>query len=273
MHFLISILKILLSTIIEKQIFCYQFPKQKKIYYHVFRRLIPFPSIRRLFYYHKGGFYHYDRYRKDTITGPAPIGGSPGTEPSERAKGADTQAHSDRGNSGKGAAGGTDDGAADLGGILITKNTKKRLSHLEGLRATGGRFFFPKGALTHHLVVAKSAYLRFRLWRKLRPLPCSSSPHKAGFVGTPFRRWYCCFASAVRSPRGMRLLREPMDNAALLRKCRHCPRRAQPFPFGNSCGPACENLPPAAFPQRWTACPHRPFSLLRKRNRKRNEVR
>ena len=36
---------------------------------------------------------------------------------------------------------------------------------------------------------------------------------------------------------------------------------------------ACENLPPAALSQRWTAHPHRPFSLSRKRNRKGNEVR
>ena len=193
--------------------------------------MIPFSGIRRLFYYHKGGFYYYDRYRKGTLAGPAPIGGSPGTESRKREKSTNPQAHSDRGNSGKGAAGSADDGSAGIGGIPITKNTAKRLKHSEGLRATGGRFLFPKGALTHHLVVAKSAYLRFRLWRKLRPLPCSSSPHKAGFVGPPFRRWYCCFASAVRSPRGMRLLREPMDNAALLRKCRHCPRRRSRFPL------------------------------------------
>ena len=47
--------------------------------------------------------------------------------------------------------------------------------------------------------------------------------------------------------------------------------QAQPFPFGNNCGPACENLPPAALSQRWTAHLHRPFSLLRKRNRNRHE--
>ena len=37
------------------------------------------------------------------------------------------------------------------------------------------------------VVVAKSAKLRFRLRRKLRPLPCSSSPHRAGRGGGPFR--------------------------------------------------------------------------------------
>ena len=39
------------------------------------------------------------------------------------------------------------------------------------------------------VVVAKSAQLRFRLRRKLRPLPCSSSPHRAGRGGGPF--WSC----------------------------------------------------------------------------------
>ena len=37
------------------------------------------------------------------------------------------------------------------------------------------------------VVVAKSAQLRFRLRRKLRLLPCSSSPHRAGRGGGPFR--------------------------------------------------------------------------------------
>ena len=35
------------------------------------------------------------------------------------------------------------------------------------------------------VVVAKSAQLRFRLRRKLRLLPCSSSPHRAGRGGGP----------------------------------------------------------------------------------------
>ena len=35
--------------------------------------------------------------------------------------------------------------------------------------------------------VAKSAQLRFRRRRKLRPLPCSASPHRAGRGGGPFR--------------------------------------------------------------------------------------
>ena len=36
--------------------------------------------------------------------------------------------------------------------------------------------------------------------------------------------------ATVRSPRGMRLLRKPMDNAAFLPKRHHCPRSCQsPF--------------------------------------------
>ena len=185
MHFLISILRILLSTIIEKQIFCYQFPKQKKIYYYIFRRLIPFSGIRRLFYYHKGGFYYYDRYRKGTLAGPAPIGGSPGAEPSERAKGTNPQAHSDRGNSGKGAARGADDGAADIGGLSITKNTTEKLKRSEGLRATGDLLPFPEGR--------------------------TYSPPARG------RRWYPSRWSGTRALRGeFRFLRKATDNATAL---------------------------------------------------------
>ena len=148
-------------------------------YHHKIRCLIPLSGIRRLFYYQKGDFYHYDRYRKSTVAGSTPIGESPGTKPSERAKGQDTQAHSDRGYSGKGFAGGTNDGAADIGGILITKNTAKRLKHSEGLRATGGRFLFPKGALTHHLSAGQAVVLLLRISRAL----CEADAAPAGAYG------------------------------------------------------------------------------------------
>lgn len=239
MHFLISILKILLSTIIEKQIFCYQFPKQEKIYYYIFRRLIPFSGIRRLFYYHKGGFYYYDRYRKGTLAGPAPIGGSSGTEPSERAKGKDTQAHSNRGNSGKGAAGSANDGATDIGGIPITKNTTERLKHSEGLRATGGLSLFPEGR--------------------------TYSPPATG------RRWYPSLWSGTRALRGgLRFLRKATDDATALASAAVTVCAAGHIAPNRRYGllPA-TNLPPAALSQRWTALPPCPFSLLRKRNRKR----
>ena len=42
---------------------------------------------------------------------------------------------------------------------------------------------FPLRPFMLDLVVAKSAQLRFRLRRKLRPLPCSSSPHTTRFAG------------------------------------------------------------------------------------------
>ena len=47
-------------------------------------------------------------------------------------------------------------------------------------------------------------------------------------------------------------------------------RRAQRIGGRNSLPllpPACANLPPAALSQKWTVRSHRPFSLLRKRNR------
>lgn len=53
----------------------------------------------------------------------------------------------------------------------------------------GASLFSRKGALTHHL---------------------------------RSKRWYAC--GIVRSPRGMRLLRKPMDNATTLGRCCHRPR-------------------------------------------------
>ena len=55
-----------------------------------------------------------------------------------------------------------------------------------GFCSRRGRFH---GGCAPHCVVAKSAQLCFRLRRKLRPLPCSSSPHRAGRGGGPF--WSC----------------------------------------------------------------------------------
>ena len=61
-----------------------------------------------------------------------------------------------------------------------------------------GAYSSPSSSLSHSaaeaslgilLVGAKSALLRFRLRRNLRPLPCASSPHKIfDFAGTPFWR-------------------------------------------------------------------------------------
>ena len=65
-----------------------------------------------------------------------------------------------------------------------------------GESVSGGGPLWSKGAIIHH-VVAKSAGLRFRRWRKLRPLPCSSFPHKAGFAGAPGRCFAFCKAIGV----------------------------------------------------------------------------
>ena len=58
-----------------------------------------------------------------------------------------------------------------------------------GIAAQVIRGFIDSGLLYEdslHLVVAKSAQLRFRLRRKRSSLPCSSSPHKIfDFAGTP----------------------------------------------------------------------------------------
>lgn len=54
-----------------------------------------------------------------------------------------------------------------------------------------GRFsFFPKGALTHHLVVAKSACFRFRQTAKTASAPLLLlSPQSLLLCGDPLRRW------------------------------------------------------------------------------------
>ena len=100
---------------------------------------------------------------------------------------------------------------------------------------------------------------------------------RAHLLTTPKGRWYFLRKScALRG--GLRL------SAAASRQChstcrvllsssaqiRQIPSLAKPTLLFR---PACANLPPAALPQRWTGSSARPFSLLRKRNRKRkNEV-
>ena len=156
--------------------------------------LIPTIGTGPPFYYHKGGFCHYNRRRKEALAGPAPAGGGSGPKPGQGAKGKDTQTDSGRCNSGEGAAGNTEHGANGIGGILITKNTAE---HLNCAKVSGKleAFFFSRRA---HLLTTLRA------------------------VVFP--------AETVRSARRMRLLREPMDNATALRDCCHCPRRMQPFP-------------------------------------------
>ena len=58
---------------------------------------------------------------------------------------------------------------------------------MEALRATGALLFFPKGALTHHLVVAKSAFLRFCQTAKTADAPLLLlSPQSLRLCGGPF---------------------------------------------------------------------------------------
>ena len=129
-------------------------------------------------------------------------------------------------------------------------------------RETGAlRFlYYPKGALTHHLVVASSI--------SLAPPQAAGLAHSAApplptkqvcFAGTPVAVVVWPAANA-RSPRGMRLLREPAANVTVLRDCRHwrCVGNA-PALISN----ACENLPPAALSQLWTA-PCRPSSFAKR---------
>jgi len=67
--------------------------------------------------------------------------------------------------------------AAASGGAFRPLDSRPRLCFVNG----------GDGGYTHQsLGVAKSALLRFRLQRKLRPLPCFASPHKVSdFAGFP----------------------------------------------------------------------------------------
>ena len=131
-------------------------------------------------------------------------------------------------------------------------------------------FFSRKGALTHHRVGTNS--ISFAppqaaglIHSVVPPFPTKSTTLWEPFCGGGIPAASC----ALRG--GLRLLQQPPDNAtapagvllsssARLGKYRRFNRRYFPT--------ACANLPPAALPQKWTAQPCRPFSLLRKRNRK-----
>lgn len=84
----------------------------------------------------------------------------------------------------------------------------------------------------------------------------------------------------VRSPRGMRLLREPLDNATLLLNCCHCPRSWCSAPRRDcrtfSCSNVCQ-LPSKNFPRKFFdvtgIAPATPIFFLRKRNKKRTKGR
>ena len=99
-----------------------------------------------------------------------------------------------------------------------------------------------------HLLTTSSSQSPFSsvsaLRQKLRTLPCSSSPHKAGFAGAPSAVVFP--AETVRSARRMRLLREPYGHCHIPSGCCHCPRSRQgtsnweaPYMGGQFAHPCC----------------------------------
>ena len=160
--------------------------------------------------------FSHDGYGKEIVAGTAPVRGSAGAGSCQGAQSQNAQTHSGGCNSGKGAAGGADDGAVCVGELSDAEAAAARLNSAGRSPGNWGppSFFSRKGALTHHpegaVVLA---------------------------VGKP---------CALRG--GLRLLRQPPDNAtapasAAVIVCagRSC------FYFGNSLLPARTNLPPAAL--------------------------
>ena len=229
--------------------------------------LIPTIGTGPLFYYRKGGFCHYDRRRKEAPAGPASAGGGSGPKPGQGAKGKNTQTDSDRCNSGKGAAGSAEHGAAIDGGISITKNEEKRLncSKVSGKMEA---FSFSRRA---HLLTTSSSQSPLtsvsafgeNCGRSLAPPLPTKQALRGPLSAVVFP------AETVRSARRMRLLRAASRQCHSACECRCHRLRSRPYRTESAIWPAaCENLPPAALSQRWTALPPCPFSLLRKRNRK-----
>ena len=91
--------------------------------------------------------------------------------------------------------------------------TKITIELGEAFRGTGTLFFFPKGALTHHLVGTSSISLAPPQSGRPHSFRCASSPHKAGFAGP--------LEAVVSLPMvghgalrgGFRFLRKAMDDA------------------------------------------------------------
>jgi len=90
--------------------------------------------------------FSHDGYGKEIVAGTAPVRGSAGAGSCQGAKSEDTQAHSGGRDSGKGAAGSADGGAACAGGLPDAEAAAARLNSLGGLRETGGLpLFSPEG--------------------------------------------------------------------------------------------------------------------------------
>ena len=111
---------------------------------------------------------------------------------------------------------------------------------MEAFRETGALLFFSRRA---HLLTTSSSQSPFSsvsaLRQKLRTLPCSSSPHKAGFAGAPSAVVFP--SETVRSARRMRLHLRP--------KCRRKRRlTSETLACGLVCGSLMDNVT-----SRWAA--------------------
>ena len=89
------------------------------------------------------------------------------------------------------------------------------MNPLEGLRETGGLpLFSPEGRTYSPPRRHKLHILRPAASGRSHPFRCASFSHKVNdFVGALLRRWYLPLASRALSEGGLRLLRQPPDNA------------------------------------------------------------
>ena len=127
--------------------------------------------------------------------------------------------------------------------------------------------FFPKGALTHHLVVAKSAQLRFRPTAKTAFAPLLLlSPQSLRLCGGPYRRWYPSrWSGRALSEGELRFLRKAPDNAAMpVDAGRHCLRGTE-----IRCTSLCRHGKPAtgSFSERWVSPLAIPFLFPKKKQK------
>ena len=148
-----------------------------------------------------------------------------------------------------------------------------------GLRETGSLpLFSPEGRTYSPPRRHKLHILRPAASGRSHPFRCASFSHKVNdFVGALLRRWYAC--GIVRSPRGIAAA------AAASRQCHKHLRGAAVIICADGKFPAtsAENLgqkfstpvaaclrkpAPGSFAAEMDGRPARPFSLLRKRNRK-----
>ena len=116
-------------------------------------------------------------------------------------------------------------------------------------------FFIPKGALTHHLL--KQAVVALPLVGHVRSSPGQEPPAAVALRNAP--------AGAVRG--GLRLLREPLDNATLLRKRCHCPHKRQLFRHRKQHAVCLRKPATGSFSRWWTAAPST-FSFAKENQKK-----